>query len=215
MKMNKNILLAFGAVAILIVLGGALFVMNKNSTMKPAASSNVANEKPASAQKSLKDLLTAGQSQKCTYTDKIENVDAQGTVYISNGRMRTDMTTQIASKPFISHMIVKDSKAYSWTDGQTMGFMMGFDPNKTPEAAPTGTQSVDVNKFIDYKCSGWAVDEGVFTPPASVKFQEMGSMMSPTGSTGTKTTTPQNNCAVCNYLTGDDKTQCLSSMHCN
>lgn len=130
--------------------------------------------------------------------------------------MRSDYASKTGGQTIIGHMVISDNKSYIWMDGQSMGYMMAFDPNNTPEAAPTGTQSVDVNKLIEYNCSGWTSDNSVFTPPSNVKFQNLGEVKTPTSSTGVKTTAaPQNQCAACGYLTGDDKTQCRTALKCN
>ncbi len=217
--MNRNVQIVVG-ILILIILAGGAFLMFKNSSKAPVATQNpqttAAEEKPANIQKSIKDLLTSGQAQKCTYKDKMAEVDIEGTVYVAGGKMRSDYTSKTGGQTIIGHMVVSDNKSYIWTDGQSMGMMMAFDPNKTPETAPTGSQSVDVNKLIDYNCSGWTTDNSVFTPPPNIKFQNLGEVKTPTGTTGVKTTTPsQDQCAVCDYLTGDEKTQCKTALKCN
>ena len=217
--MNRNVQILIG-ILVLIVLGAGAFLMFKNSSKAPVASQNsqttVAEQKPAGSQKSINDLLTSGQAQKCTYKDKMAEVDVEGTVYVAGGKMRSDYTSKTGGQTIMGHMVVSDNKSYIWMDGQSMGMMMTFDPNKATEAAPTGAQSVDVNKLIDYNCSGWALDNSVFTPPSNVKFQNLGEVKTPTSSTGVKTTAaPQNQCAACDYLTGDDKTQCRTALKCN
>ncbi|MEK7559516.1 MAG: hypothetical protein AAB521_04380 [Patescibacteria group bacterium] len=216
--MNKNVIIAIVAL-VLIVLGSGAYIMSKNSAKAPSSqtSPNQSSSGDSISPKSMKDLLTAGQSQKCTFTDKIAEADSQGTVYVANGKMRGDFDSQVSGESYIMHMIVKDNQSYTWTEGQTTGFMMEFNPDKIAEAVPTGSssQTVDVNKYIDYKCSGWTADESVFTPPANVKFQNFGEVKTPTGSAGESQTAPQNNCAMCNYLSGDAKDKCLAELQCN
>lgn len=215
--MNRNVQIVIG-VLVLIILGAGAFLMFKNSSKTPVATQNsqtpVAEQNPASTQKSIKDLLTSGQAQKCTYRDKMAEVDVEGTVYVAGGRMRSDYTSKTGGQTIMGHMVVSDNKSYIWMDGQSMGMMMAFDPNRTPEAAPTGSQSVDVNKLIDYNCSGWTSDNSVFTPPANIKFQNLGEVKAPTGSS-VNTTPSQDQCAACDYLTGDDKAQCRAALKCN
>ena len=190
--------------------------MSKNSSKTPSSTQVTQTDKPASSQsslKSLKDLIASGQAQKCTFKDKSAAVDVEGTTYIANGKMRGDFNSAIGENNIMMHMIVIDKTNYTWMDGQTTGYKMVFDPANME--APTGTQqSVDVNKLIDYNCSNWTVDSSVFTPPSNVKFSEFGAVTAPTGSTGTKTI-PQNQCAACDYLSGDAKTQCRTQLNCN
>lgn len=217
--MNRNVQIVIG-ILVLIILGAGAFMMFKNpskapvTTQKPQAT--VTEQKPASIQKSIKDLLTSGQAQKCTYKDKMAEVDVEGTVYVAGGKMRSDYTSKTGTQTIMGHMVVNDNKSYIWADGQSTGMMMAFDPNKTPETAPTGTQSVDVNKFIDYNCTGWSMDNSMFTPPSNIKFQNLGEVKTPTGSASVRTTTaPQDNCAACDYLSGNDKAQCRTALKCN
>ncbi len=215
-RMNNKILLAAGAIILVIVLGGAAFIMSKNSSKAPVSTQVTQNEKPASNQKSLKslkDLIASGQAQKCTFKDKSASVNVEGTTYVAGGKMRGDFNSMVGEKNIMMHMIASDKTSYTWMDGQTTGYKMVFDP--ADMAAPTGSQqSVDINKVIDYNCSNWSVDSSVFTPPANVKFSELGAVAAPTGSTGTKTV-PQNQCAACDYLSGDAKTQCRTQLNCN
>ena len=212
--MDNKILLAV-AIILVIVLGGAAFIMSKNSSKTPSSAPVVQTEKPASNQKTLKNLISSGQAQKCTFKDKSASVNVEGTTYVASGKMREDFNSVVGEKNIMMHMIVNDKTSYTWMDGQTTGYKMVFDPAKM--GAPTGSQqsqSVDINKVIDYNCSGWTVDGSMFTPPANVKFSEVGGVMEPTGSTGTKTA-PQNQCAACDYLSGDAKTQCRTQLNCN
>lgn len=220
--MNKNLIIA-GAVVLLIVIGAGAYFMTRNASNSPT-SQTPSNESMSGEQnsspKSIKDLLSAGSSQQCTFTTKVEGADASGTAYVSGGKVRVDSTATVNSATMNTHMIIKDNTSYSWTDGQAMGYMMEFDPNAmsdndTDTDSDTSSQNMDVNKYVDYSCSGWSADESVFTPPASVKFQSMGSMMGPTGSAGGNQTAPQNNCAMCNYLSGESKTKCLAELQCN
>lgn len=214
--MNNKILLGFGAVAVAVVLVGVAFMMSKNSSQAPTDSSSTGTDTQGSAQKSIKDLLTSGQAQKCTYKDKMAEVDVEGTVYVAGGKMRSDYTSNTGGQTIMGHMVVSDNKSYIWMDGQSMGTMMTFDPNKATEAAPTGTQSVDVNKLLDYSCSGWSSDNSVFTPPSNVKFQSLGEVKTPTGTTNAKVTTaPQNVCSACDGLPSDEKAQCRTALNCN
>ncbi|MEK7501952.1 MAG: hypothetical protein AAB609_00335 [Patescibacteria group bacterium] len=210
--MNNKILLAAGAIILVIVLGGAAFIMSRNSSKAPISTQVTQNEKPVSNQKSLKDLIESGQAQKCTFKDKSASVNVEGTTYVASGKMRGDFNSAVGEKNIMMHMIVNDKTSYTWMDGQTTGYKMVFDPAKME--APAGSQqSVDVNKVIDYNCSNWTVDSSVFTPPANVKFSEVGAMMVPSGvPTGASV---QDKCSVCDALPADSKAECRTALKCN
>ena len=210
--MNNKILLTIGVIILVIVLGGAAFIMSKNSSKTPVSTPVMQSEKPASNQKSLRDLISSGQAQKCTFKDKSASINVEGTAYVASGKMRGDFNSVAGEKNIMMHMIVDGKTSYTWMDNQTTGYKMIFDLAKL--VAPTGNQqSVDVNKVIDYNCSSWTVDNSVFTPPANVKFSETGAMTAPSGSpTGVSA---QDKCSVCDVLPADDKVQCRTALKCN
>ena len=217
--MNNKILLGFGADAVAVVLIGAAFMMSKNSSQAPTdGSQKMTDDKSGSAQKSIKDLLTSGSAQKCTFKDKMAETDVDGTVYVANSMMRSDFASNINGQAIINHMIISDNKMYSWVDGQTSGMMIAFDPNAiTDGTKPTGTadQSVDINKYVDYSCSGWTEDSSVFTPPSNVKFNDAGSIMKPSGTQKPGVGDAQNACSACDSLPAAEKAQCRTALSCN
>ncbi len=211
--MKNKPLLIFGAIAVAVILAGAAVMLTKNSSMTPDNNSTTSTDNEPAANKSLKDLMTSGDSQQCTFTDKIADADASGTFYVSNGKVRGDYTMNAGGQNIVSHMIVTDKTSYTWMDGQTTGYKMAFDPETMSDGSTsTDTQkTVDVNKFIDYKCEGWSEDSSVFDPPSNVKFQEFGAM----APSGAQTTGAQSQCSACDSLSGDDKTQCRTALKCN
>ncbi len=215
--MNKNLYIVVGLVILVLIGGGAYMMMNKNTSSSP--SGTVSEQKPVagSTVKSLKDLLTSGVSQKCTFKDKNENIDMDGVTYVTAGKMRTDFNTTVNGKMMTTHMIVEGKTSYIWTENQNTGFKMSFDPQTTETKSNVTQQgSVDINKMIDYNCSSWRGDNTIFAPPASVKFTDYSSMMGP--SSGVKITPEQvvnPGCSACDSLEGDSKTQCRTALKCS
>lgn len=223
--MNKNILIIFGIIALLLLGVGGYVLMSKKAvpttpnTVSQQTETTPSEQQTASSnQKSMKDLLLAGVSQKCTYKDKLDNVDMSGTAYVASGKMRTDFTSTTSGKTMTGHMIVDGTTSYTWIDGQTSGFKMKFDPNQTTPSTTTDQkqQSVDPNKAIDYSCSVWVVDGAQFTPPSNVNFTDYSSIVTPpTGGTTTPSTSGSSAaCSACNSLSGEQKTQCLTALKC-
>lgn len=224
-KMNKNLYLVIGVVALLLLGGGAYFMMTKSSTSQPATTAPApatSSSQPATALKSLKDLFLSGVAQKCTFTDKTENMESDGVTYISGGKMRGDFNSKVEGKMMTSHMIVDGKTSYIWSDDQTNGVKMSFDPktfetesasNTTSNASVQKEETVDVNKELDYKCSSWGVDNSLFTPPAKVKFIDYSAMLTPSaGKTGTGVNP---GCSACDSLEGDAQTQCRTALKCS
>ena len=173
-------------------------------------------------QSTLKDLLSSGIAQQCTFSDKSEDNDISGVMYVDQNRMRGDFTTVVDDKTLISHMMVKDDTSYTWQEGEDTGYMMKYDPDQMMpqdgEETPTSPQgeTVDPDKVVDYKCSPWIVDGSMFNPPSNVEFTDFSSMMQkqPPGQENSGEVM-QNPCSACDNLTGDAKNQCLTALKCN
>lgn len=207
MLMNKKVVIA---VVVLILALGLFFVFKNKSTIGTPSTQT-------SSAKSLKDLLSSGISQKCTFSDTSSENVQEGVTYVSKGKMRGDFTTTVSGKVTKSHMIVADNTSYIWTDDDKNGFKSTFNQENTPEVDnaedKNTTTGVDVNKQADYKCSAWVTDESVFTPPADIKFTDLSQMFKPDTTNGGGTNTSQ--CSVCDSLSGDDKAQCKTALKCS
>lgn len=207
-EMNKKFLplLAVGALLLLGIGGFAVLNMNK------ASLPNAVKEEVSSGKDSLKGLLSSKTPQKCTFKDETGN---EGTVYVSGGKMKGDFTSTIDGKTTMTHVIVDGSTMYGWTDGQTTGYKFAFDPEDVEEAKEQA-ESIDLNKEVDYNCSPWIVAGNTFTPPSNVNFQDFSSFAPPkeTSEKEDGSTPSGANCSACNYLTGDDKMECLQVLNC-
>ncbi len=162
---------------------------------------------------SLKDLLTKGSAQTCTFTTE----KSKGTVYIDGKKMRQDFEVVVDDKTMKSHVIVIDNTFYSWEEGGKTGIKMAFDPNATsppaagdPNAGPNGSFDTETN--MDYKCSPGVVSSNIFSLPNDITFN---SFDIPSEDIPSDSSSSSSQCAYCNNLTGDDKTQCLTALKCN
>lgn len=183
-----------------------------NQKKASPVSDYVTNNQEAETTDNLKDLISKGVAQSCTFDSGSSN----GSVYISGGKVRGDFDVVAGGQTVKSHMLVMDSTSYIWTDGQKTGFKMTFDPNadttnKKDTSAYT-KQGFDPNADNNYKCSTWVTDNTKFTLPSDVTFS---SFDIPKGTGSTTSGSSASQCAYCNALSGDDKTQCLTALKCN
>lgn len=220
--MQKNTLyIVIGIILLLLVGGGAFFLMNKNSSPEIATQTQpgqIETQTGSSVQSTLKDLLAGGKAQKCIFSDKMENTDISGTMYLAGKRMRGDFNSVVEGKTMGSHMIFENNTAYNWSDGQTTGMMFKMDPNEVQKTQSDGApnQQFDPNKVVDYKCSGWSADNSMFTPPSNVKFNDLSALTAPSGallSPGGQGNF--NMCATCDNLAGDKKLECRTALKCS
>jgi len=170
---------------------------------------------PATTLGSLKDLMAKGGSETCSYsTDK-----SQGTVYMSGGKVSSDINTTVGSVVEKAHMIIANNFFYLWMDGKTTGYKMAYNPNATPVPAGEKTNNasgmIDPNTQMNFKCNSWSVDSTKFDLPAGVTFSAI-SLPSQGASTGSPAAGGANSlCSNCDSLSGTEKTQCLTALKCN
>jgi len=204
-------------ILLLLGLGAGFWFMtkkspsNKNSVTSVPTGSVVQEVPTTSPSRSLRDLLTAGVAQKCTFTAG-EDDSNTGIMYISNGKIRGEYSTKIEGETQNLSMIVDGNTTYLWGGETEAGYKMTIDPSTTikPEEKPSGLSFVDPDQNLNYNCTPWIVDASQFTLPSNIKFSDLSSMMKPATTGGVV-----DKCAACSFLTGDEKTQCLSALDCS
>jgi hypothetical protein len=230
--MDKRIIMVIGVLAVLLLIGGgAFYAMKPKITSGPAtnegnlsaANQNNPTGTPQSIQGTLKNLLTEGKSVSCTYTNNQANYATSGTVYVANGKMRSDFKSTMADKPETSgHIIVDGTYSYVWTDQNNQGFkVLMAQPTTSPAAGQTGgSQGPDLNQQVNYTCNSWTPDNSMFSLPANVTFQEFkiptiavtGTGENPAANSGDNTNPA---CAACNNVpAGPGRDACKTQLHC-
>ncbi|OGG03951.1 hypothetical protein A2W14_05805 [Candidatus Gottesmanbacteria bacterium RBG_16_37_8] len=216
MKKN-NLYIAIGLVILLLLGGGAYFMRNSSSTtpQRPSSQSD-SQEKSSGNMTSLKDLLTSGRPQKCTFTDTTDERNTQGITYVATGKVRGDFTSTDEGKTANMHMMIDGKTSFIWVDGESRGFKMVFKPEDLDEEQITNTpnQAIDPDKKIDFKCTSWSVDNSLFVPPSNVEFTDFSTMFPTAGPTKEGQTMPDP-CAACNNLPQEAKDQCRTALKCS
>lgn len=198
--MNKKLIL--GAVAVLVVAGGAWYFKGQSGGGQSG---------------SLRSLMAMGRAQKCTYSVSADGATSSGTVYLVKERMRGDFTTTQGGTTTSGHMIVDGDSTSFWTDGQTQGFTMKNTAETDTAGVPAAQQAVDLDADTAYQCSGWSVDEGQFKLPVGIKFSDFSTMMQDVQKAipGAGNGDVQSACGACDTLSGDERTQCRAALQCN
>ena len=171
----------------LVVVGGVVWYSMSGQSSMPAANTSAAptdpaatsaSAEPTSGKMSLKDLMSLGRDQKCTFTEKTANSDSSGTVYVGGGKMRGDFTSIASGMTIQSHMIAMGQKGYLWTSAMPkQGFTFTLPDPSAPSAAPANSSAPDYNQQLDYSCSAWTVDASMFALPAGITFSDMSALM--------------------------------------
>lgn len=220
--MNKKILVIAVIFLILLVGTGAFFLfkptpknqpeVKQNQTGSPAVQNNTENKTEA-IKATLKDLLSAGKSTKCTFSTNTENTSVSGTVYAGNGKVREDFQSNAAGSTMSGHLIVDSTSSYMWTEGSVQGFK--FDVSQVPTGSSSQSQAQDINKSMNFSCQGWSADNSLFTLPANVTFQSFTvPVLSPKAGSSTENTN-QSACAACdNIPAGEARNACRTQLNC-
>lgn len=198
--MNKKILIVLSLV-ILLVVGGLVASKQSNKKNNESTSNpneNTQNKEEVEQPSSLKDLIKNNVSQSCSY-DQVGQNPTSGTVYTSAGKVKVDFSSVVDGKTTNSHMLLIDNTSYIWTDEQKTGYKTEVDPNKTTENTK---DSFDLNAELNYNCKPWVANPSVFILPTDIEFVSLKDQLS-------------SQCSVCNNLTGESKTQCLTALKCD
>lgn len=234
--MNK-IILPLVIIVLLIVGGGAYYYFvhmprgEQASQTTPAETGTAADasqqQTASSTMTSMRELMM-GASQTCTYTMPVEGGGTTGTVYVSNGKARSDfrITTE-DGVVYDGSMISDENYVYTWSSLTNQGMKIAI----TPEMKEAGTtnpagstqdpntpSNADLNQVLEYDCSPWITDLAKFVPPTTIAFSEMtlpstSGAATGSGSAGGASTNP-NLCSACANLDAESKASCLSALNC-
>jgi hypothetical protein len=181
--MTKRMSLMVAVILVVVVLGVGGYLMTRSP--KPAPKQAVTQEQttvpptetPVPAQKSsLKDLLAQKKDVVCeaNYPDQ----QSTGTVYLSSPKFRGDFTVTLDNQPTQTHLVSDGATMYMWSDGSDRGTKMKLDLEQIASStASAQNQAVDLNKEVDIKCNPWTVDATKFTPPTTVQFTDLSSVL--------------------------------------
>ncbi len=174
---HKALVYVVGLVAVAILGAGAWLIFSKGTFP-----GSLPTQAPETQNTTLKNLMAMSGSHQCTFLTATAQTSSSGTVYIANGQLRGDFSSFVAGQTTKSHMIVKDATSYVWTDASTEGFKLAFEAVATQsDATPQAT--VDPNAQVEYACSTWTPDEGLFVLPTTVTFRDMSDLI-PKGNSG-------------------------------
>ena len=222
--MNK--LLIPSIIVALLVAAGAFYFLSTQpkqratttTTTTQTAIEQEASPTPASVMTSLKELMTGG-SQTCTYSTQIDGGGiTAGTVYVSDGKMRSDFSITGEENTTIDGSMITDGEyMYTWSSAQPQGIKIAITDemkNAAPTDATAGQAGIDLDQKIDYRCQPWVTDQSKFTPPTTITFTEM--QLPPSDvATGSGVPTSAELCSACDDLEGEQQSACLTALKCN
>lgn len=206
---------------ILILLGVGAYLLMGRSYQPPTSQVPVSQNKPTSSgtqtiQGTIKSLLSAGKSQKCTYSSNLESGSVGGVVYIANGKMRGDFVSVTEQTKINGHMIVDSGFSYIWTDMNKQGIKMAIDQKVQPTGTSANSQTPDINQTFNYTCQTWTEDNSMFTLPSDISFSTFTlPVVQPSGVAPSNNGTSTSVCSACDNLpAGSARDTCKAQLGC-
>jgi len=175
--------------------------------------------KPSSTPASLKELMSGSSSVRCEFSSTEEESISSGVVFAANGKARVDFSSTIDNETTAGHMIMDDSMAYTWIEGESKGFKISTEATASAQPNQANEKQFDPEKKLDYSCQDWGVDNSVFERPSSVEFTDVSAMMPsmPGGTQGSMETSGEVNaaqCAACDQAPEASRAQCRAALGC-
>lgn len=115
-------------------------------------------------------------SWKCTIDTSAASTTVTGTSYVSNGKVRADMTMQTPQNGVIeTHMISDGTYAYTWSSMMPQGIKMKITTDQSGMVANAGKsgQGLNANSSYAYRCDPWTVDASLFVVPTTINFMTL------------------------------------------
>ena len=208
----------YGAVGVVVIAAGAYFMMGDSS--QSALSSDEMNERNAQVSESsvgtMADIMARGGAWKCAVSTTAAGVTSGGTVYVANGKVRGDFTSEVPQMGTMEvHMIADGKDAYTWTSMMKTGFKMSTTKPTETKDTPTADKQDFYNAQYDYQCSPWSADVSVFTLPTDIAFNDMSAMMPPAPAGAGASPSGAPSCSSCDMIPdANAKAQCRAVLKC-
>jgi len=189
-----NIKIFLGAVLV-VALGTGIFFWHLGRSSDPLSSgptpalpasevsTTPGNDDPIRGRGNLAALLALSRNLECAVAHDVDpQFSSEGTVFLSEGKIRGDFLTGLRGEQVLSSMIIRDNTMYLWSiiDGQAWGMrsVLGVEVSEREGAALETQEPIGLEDEIQYDCKPWAyVDGSVFVPPSDVLFRDLTTIM--------------------------------------
>lgn len=153
--------------------------MNELSS-DPAVTSIVPEPRKGSG--TLESLRLLNEDLECTisYTSTEQQSKVEGTYFVSGGSIRGDFLTESPdlSGQILSSMIIDNGLMYVWSEIEGKQYGVKVDLSATDQSDAEAHEPIPMDDEVTYDCKPWkSVDRTVFTPPATVLFQDISQLM--------------------------------------
>lgn len=118
---------------------------------------------------SLSYLIGLKQDLVCSISTTSTVPRRTGTVYVSGGQMRANLSSTVSGQTFKSHMINDGKYLYVWMDSGTNGTKL-LSSSSVAGSVVASRGGIDPTANVNFACNPWTVDSSVFTPPTDITF---------------------------------------------
>lgn len=137
---------------------------NQNQTVTPSEQTSV--------KKSLRDLLSLGVAQKCSWSFSNEKETMTGEVVISGQKLRQTATINFDGKVTKSNVVSDGDYVYIWNDeDKKSGLKMKADA--TTNESGNSAYSINWDEQYDYNCVPSTVSDADFAAPSDIVFTDL------------------------------------------
>ncbi len=120
----------------------------------------------------LKYMVGLGIPLRCD----LQTADYSGTTWVKG----ESFYTEVDSDGQTGKIIFKDDCLWNWSEGESQGVKMCFDPEEAEEIISGQTDSpetTDLPTGVEYNCRPAAITDAKFNPPSNVEFMDMDELM--------------------------------------
>ncbi len=188
--MSMNAVWMWILLAVIVIGGGGWFAysrMNADTTQVPVSentseTTSDGSDVPATAAEqtaapagkgsgSLGSIYSRSGNYTCTFETLNSSVKTRGTIYVSGGKTRSDLSTSAVGITTEVHNILNGGYSYTWIAGQPTGTKTYVGTSKAAPANSTGAGfEGDLNSQISWDCHPWLTDAAQFSVPSTIKF---------------------------------------------
>lgn len=134
---------------------------------------------PGGKKMAFSQFIKQSGSYQCTVDQYLDNynIKTTGTVYLDNGKLRGNFSTNYNGMKIDAMTIMRDGFAYSWTSMANVGYktpVANTDAGVASNVTVSGnTYSFNTDQIGDYDCQPWKAEASVFVVPADIAFQQV------------------------------------------
>ncbi len=116
-------------------------------------------------------LASRGGDWNCTWSSEQNGVNLDGSVLVSGGKFKSDVTISGIGANATAHTIGDGTYVYMWQDGTTTGVKVPAAQGASNLEVTAGAQAVPLTGEYNYDCDPWTASANTFALPANVTFQ--------------------------------------------